>query len=238
MLPHHAMGLALGTLWAARRAESGALACVLYYASAQYAMAFFGAMLGVCPRILGKTPDGDIPEWAYAAFWPIHAVKTFVKSKFVEALYARGPNPPATEVLDGWWVGGRYADECSVPWVAIVDCCNEFPRAVRGAPHAKYRLAASWDATACQPSELQATVEFLAASARDGPVLVHCASGKGRSACVMVAALIHLGHCKTLEEAQAVLLSKRRVSHVLKNPLMRFQLQRWFQTHHAAPGRS
>eukprot|EP00667_Euglena_gracilis_P020026 EG_transcript_21581 len=135
------------------------------------------------------------------------------------------PVPPCF----GVWVGGRHADALGVPWIAIVDCCNEFPRTVFGArsSEVEYLSVPMWDATLCGPHELQEAAAFLLRNRRRGPVLVHCASGKGRSVCIAIAVLILAGQCQTLLEAQELLLSKRRVSKVLNNPLMRLQLTRW-----------
>jgi protein-tyrosine phosphatase len=229
MLPYHSLPLAVIGVSGACFA-SAPLAYVLLYAGVQYAVAFVCAMATTGVGLLGKREDGAMPLWSYAVFWPLHAAKAVFKSQIKNRLTGKtSSNPPATEIIPGWWLGGRHADDLNVPWVTIVDCCNEFPRFVYGSPStsATYLTCPSWDATACNAEEMHRAAQALVRAAATGPVLCPCASGKGRSVCVMMVALIIKGECDSLEEAQAAILAKRKVSAVLTNPLMSYHLRAW-----------
>ena len=94
-------------------------------------------------------------------------------------------------------------------------------------PGGSYLCIPSWDATCAWPEELDTACAFLEDKAKKGPVLVHCASGKGRSVSMICAALVHAGKFDSLEAAHAACKEKRKVSNIFTSPLQGPMLRAW-----------
>ena len=93
--------------------------------------------------------------------------------------------PVASEVVRGWWIGGRYASELNRKWACTIDLTNEFPESCRNKTFA-YMLIPCWDGTPPAPRDIERAARFAADHVERGDVMVHCAHGRGRSTCVMV----------------------------------------------------
>lgn len=166
--------------------------------------------------IIGKhRTQGTIPFWSYIVFFPFHIptiIYTHVHTR-ISVYKTKGgdaadddndnadsakpiylPVPVASEVQDGWWVGGCYAFELhrNDHWGGIVDLTVEFPEWCRH--HTKHYLSApTWDGVPLSPADLEAAATFATMARKDGDVLVHCAHGRGRSTTVMCACLVKAG---------------------------------------------
>ena len=76
--------------------------------------------------------------------------------------------------------------------------------------------------------DIAAAVPFLVDAAKEGPVLVHCAHGVGRSTATLVAALVEAGHFRSTDEAFAHVKQKRSV--VKQSSRLKAALAAWEAT--------
>jgi hypothetical protein len=103
--------------------------------------------------------------------------------------------PVASEVVPGWWIGGRYGHWLPGPkrqWALTIDLTTEFPEACFN-ESSTYLLLPCWDGTPPSPQGIERAARLAAECHSRGPVMVHCAHGRGRSTCVMVACLTRSG---------------------------------------------
>ena len=142
--------------------------------------------------------------------------------------------PVASEVAPGWWIGGRYSDELRKKWAVVIDLTVEFPENCRQTTD-EYLLVPCWDGVPPAPLDIERAARLAAAHAARGDVLVHCAHGRGRSTCVMVACLVRAGVFATWRDAFES-ASKRRKGIKL-NGKMRRALDEWEQSFHAISDR-
>jgi len=198
---------------------------VLWYAAA--ALGLVGSLIyaNVCPQALGKDPrTGRVPAWSHALFWSAHAWNyCFVRVTYWKR--KRRGIAAATEVLDGWYLGGCFLDEVegvAAPWACVVDLTNEFDERGAVAPE-NYLNLPTWDGQPPDERRFDEVGAFVAARAGRGrgPVVVHCAFGVGRSTCVLCVALVVAGKFPTYQAAFAAIKAKRL------NPRMRAALERW-----------
>lgn len=150
--------------------------------------------------IIGKDrTSGQIPTWSYIVFFPFHIptiLYTLVHTRASVYKPKKGAPvstvPTASEVQPGWWVGGCYAHELNKDWGGVVDLTVEFPETCRNRT-AHYLSAPTWDGVPLSPADLEEAATFAVDARKDGPVLVHCAHGRGRSTTVMCACLVKAG---------------------------------------------
>lgn len=113
MLPPHAGLLSALCGYGYTRVESAPGKLLLLWAGAQYAIAFAGGLSCRGHWLLGKdTKTGQIPLWLTLFWAPVHLAKTVLKSKAFSKVMGKKRNAEgATEIIPGWWVGGRTADD-------------------------------------------------------------------------------------------------------------------------------
>ena len=172
--------------------------------------------------LIGKDPaTGKIPLWSYLVFAPFHLTNFLYLGAM---LIARREVPSVSEVLPGLWIGGVKSYDVSSHrvWQAVVDLTNEFPELSR---RKKYLNLQVFDGNAPTLAQLDAACEFVAANAKLGPVLVHCAFGVGRSTTVLCAALVFAGYAPDIDAAFRIIKKKRAC--VRLNAIMRSTLERW-----------
>ncbi len=156
------------------------------------------AYAGVGPRLFGKRPDGSLPWWSWLLNGPI-----ILLAWSVWHLWRPFGGPCAHEVAPGIWLGRRPFARDLPPGVAVVDLVAELP-AAWGVPKGRmYLCLPTLDAMAPSAEDLRAI------SAIEGPVYIHCAQGRGRSAAAVAALLLARGLAATPEEAVRLLKSKR-----------------------------
>jgi hypothetical protein len=176
--------------------------------------AFFGIALSyqlAWPGLLGKTRHGRLLPSSYVLFWPYHALSRFS----LLAFRLCGREALCHEILPGLFLGGRpFAWEerklHPLGLRSVLDLTSEFSetRFLRGVE--TYRCIPVLDNSAPSPAELELAVGFIRDRLTKGPVYVHCALGHGRSATVVVGYLLATQAHSSLEEALALVRSKRR----------------------------
>jgi hypothetical protein len=117
------------------------------------------------------------------------------------------------EIVPGVWIGRWLSDAEALGAVAggvtaVLDLSDAFSEA---GPFIdlKYCHLPVLDLTAPTSSQLADAVRFINANAADGIVYVHCKIGYSRSASVVAAWLLHTGRAVNVDDAVAILRSKR-----------------------------
>mmetsp|Transcript_77068 Transcript_77068/g.150970 ORF Transcript_77068/g.150970 Transcript_77068/m.150970 type:complete len:268 (-) Transcript_77068:271-1074(-) len=200
--------------------------------------------------VLGKDEKtGKIPLWSHVVWFGFHLptqLYTFVHHYVLGHLFMVGAVvdaktgkttalPAATEVVPGWYIGGKYSDELRMfKWGAIVDLTVEFNEACIGeCAVGGYKLVRCWDGVPPTPDQLEDAAVHCANAyhtakvmGRRTPVLIHCAHGRGRSTTSMCAALVRAGLFDSWEAAFEACKKERPV--VKLNGKMRKALTDWF----------
>lgn len=184
--------------------------------------------------MIGKNKEtGQIPLWSYIIYAPFHIptlLYTHIHIRFgrhKDAITGRYETVPvASEVTEGWWVGGCYGHELNKEWGGVIDLTVEFPESCRGRTK-NYLSAPTWDGIPLPPAELEHAACFAVAARKDGDVLVHCAHGRGRSTTVMCACLVKEGLFSSWQESFEQIKKNRSVCKL--NKRMRENLQAWQQ---------
>lgn len=101
-------------------------------------------------------------------------------------------DPPAAEIVDGVWIGRmpRQREVSRLPAACLVDLCAEL---AAPAGLVAYRGFPSLDLVAVDAEILQAAARAVEDMRRDGPVVVTCALGYGRSAAAIAGWLVLSG---------------------------------------------
>jgi hypothetical protein len=179
-------------------------------ASLLMALAYF--RLG--PMLIGKQSHGAIVLWRWLLLWPYHLANAL--NLHVIALLSK--ENAADEVAPGLFVSRRLTlldrhllAEGKI--AAVLDATAEFPRL--GALQGKaYWCCPLLDMTAPTVEQLAEGVSFVLEQRQQGPVLIHCAAGHGRSATFAAAVLLSDGEAIDPEDAIAQLRSKRPGIHL------------------------
>mmetsp|Transcript_13751 Transcript_13751/g.18341 ORF Transcript_13751/g.18341 Transcript_13751/m.18341 type:complete len:250 (+) Transcript_13751:40-789(+) len=179
-------------------------------------------------RWIGKNErTGQLPLWSMCV-WFGFCGPTWLYTMLHQCLGKRWKKiPEATEIFDGWWLGGRYADlvrERPSRFAGILDLTCELPERLRDSTDS-YKLVPVWDGTPPKPDEIEDAALYCVASRKLGHVLIHCAHGRGRSTTVIVAALVRAKKFNNWRDAFAVIKSKRPC--VSLNSKMRNALEVW-----------
>ena len=171
--------------------------------------------------LLGKSPQGTIPLWSYIIFLPFH-LPTYLYTKIHTELGCYNGIPVASEVADGWFIGGRYGDRLKLTWGGVIDLTTEFPESCETKNYLNIKC---WDGTPPSPEEIERAANFGVMARKQGRVMVHCAHGRGRSTCCMVACLVKAGLYKSVELAFSGVKPNRPC--VKLNGRMRRALEEW-----------
>ena len=194
--------LILGGSIAGLGALAGGAAWVLSWPALSFSWVG-SAYLARRPAMLGKRPDGTIAALASLWLGPYFLLCWGVWH--AERLLGR--EDAANEIAPGLWVGRRpLAHELPAGARRVVDLTAEFPAAVEVRGRAGYLCIPVLDGTAPDMSTLRALLDRLR---DDDGILLHCASGHGRSAMVAAALLIERGLADDVERAEAMLEQHR-----------------------------
>ena len=153
--------------------------------------------LASAPGAFMKRPDGTFPWYAWLIWWPIF-IQQWIGHELVRAFTKE---PVASEVAPGVWVGRRpRANELPRDIKLVIDLCAEMPAASGVNDRRAYLTIPTLDARAPTPAQIAAAVDQVVAT--EGPALIHCAFGHGRSATVAAAVLVRRGQA-TLDDVEA-----------------------------------
>ena len=191
-----------------------------------YALAWPGLSLlvlalaygGLGPRLLGKRGNGTMAWWAIIILLPY--LLLIWLTWCVRRQVSRRPG--AQEIVPGLWLGRRPTCSETPPDGLVIDMTAEFPANRRLRRQPRYLCVPTLDATTTDDQVLLDLVRRIAAEKQ--PVLIHCALGYGRSACVMAAVLLAKG---LASRPQAAVAKIRQVRPGVKlNSSQRKQLTR------------
>jgi len=103
--------------------------------------------------LLGKdAADGSVPLWSYLVWIGFH-LPTWLYTYVHTRLGNMGGVPVASEVADGWYIGGCYSHELGLDWSGVLDLTCEFPETAIGSTKS-YKLVAVWDGTPPTPAQI------------------------------------------------------------------------------------
>lgn len=164
--------------------------------------------LWIGPAIFQKNKAGEIPPHLLLIHRPWFWEYTVIVS-IDRWLGFDGAN----EISPGLWLGRRLLHrELPAGIALVVDLTAEFPRMEGLGTEVDYICLPTLDGCAPEPEAFKELVDFVASY--QGPILIHCARGHGRSATVMAAVLIRRGLARDLEDAYALMKSKRAKVHL------------------------
>jgi protein-tyrosine phosphatase len=177
---------------------------------------------------LGKRPQGRFAPWAYLVFWPYLVVNYLILGAF--RLLSK--ESPYSEILPGLWVGCRLfpfdrASFSELQIHAMLDLTCEFSEIRFARRSIDYRCIPLLDTFAPSQEQFVHATDWIAAKVEQGPVYVHCAFGHGRSATVVAAYLLRIGHTATAEAALGLLKGSRPT--VVLHPRQRSALSTYGQ---------
>lgn len=160
------------------------------------------------PDLFGKTPAGHLRLSSWFLLAP-YLLLTRLTLWLYRATHRR--QPPLAEVVPGLWFGRRPSvaelATAKVEFAGILDLAAEFPRCA--APAAHYRSLPLLDGMPVGASELAAGIRWVNDHRLQGPLLVHCALGHGRTGSVIVSWLVLSGASSDVESAKKLLQSLR-----------------------------
>jgi hypothetical protein len=161
--------------------------------------------VGLGPRVFGKNADGELSPYLVVMLFPY-----FVVAWVLWQLKSRLERDGAWhEVAPGVRLGRRPLSLAELPpgTRCVVDLTAEFPRVIPKSADVRYVCVPTLDTSIPPDAELRALVDAIAEE--EGPIFVHCAMGRGRSAAVAAALLMRRGVAGTVDEAVLSLTKSR-----------------------------
>lgn len=173
------------------------------------------------PNFWGKGADGKLERIRWLVLLPLHGFNEVV----FQAMRTFTSSRPFDEVQPGIFLGRRLVggESALKEFRTVLDLTSEFNEPARLRRATNYLCVPVLDHTPPAPAQLRAAVDFLSVHQADGPVLVHCAAGHGRSALVLAAFLLEQG--KATNGAAAVEELQRLRPNVALNSAQRASLE-------------
>ena len=171
--------------------------CLLSMAACGLSYAYFGT------HLLNKSPEGNfhfMSQLVNAPWrWEYMIVVVIDQLRNSEAM---------NEISPGLWLG-RYpkADEIPESVKLVVDLTAVLPKPAGLRPDVDYMCLPTLDGYAPEREPFLELVDKVAR--HEGPVLIHCARGRGRSATVMAAVLVKRGLAADIGEAYGMMKEAR-----------------------------
>jgi hypothetical protein len=155
------------------------------------------------PAFWGKGSDGKLNSARWLVTLPLHGFNQIV----FQTLRSVTASRPFDEVQPGLFLGRRLTGREATlkEFRTVLDLTSEFTEPVRLRQATNYLCVPVLDHTPPTPTQLRAALDFLTTHEADGPVLVHCAAGHGRSALVLAAWLVQRGRATNASDALAQL---------------------------------
>lgn len=175
--------------------------------------------------LLGKRADGRIDTLRFGLFWPYHAGLR-MKLGMQRLLSSE---PVWNQITSDYFIGGWPNSKKNTPPLcnlAILDVTCELPLQVEASG---YLMIPVWDTHAPSSIQIEIGVRWALKQEREEKrcILIHCAHGHGRSACMMAAILIAKGLVGTVEEAEAMMKKER--PRVRLNPRQKEAVEMWLK---------
>ena len=207
-------------------ARAGNLLWLLGWSGISWIVAGCGyAFLGA--RVFGKRADGRLTGWLVFLLLPFFVMTWLLWHLQIAVSRERR----AVEVVPGLWLGRRcYGHEMPEGIGMVVDLTAEFAETSAVRNRRRYHCMPTLDALVPSRQAFEATIKAIGAS--DEPVYVHCALGHGRSAMVVVAALLDRGQAASLEDAVQKVKQARPGMEI--NRVQRTFLQQWWTSREAS----
>ena len=138
--------------------------------------------------------------------------------------------PPHHEIAPNLYLGRRCSNKKLPQGVGlIVDLTAEFTERREVRTGRDYLCVPMLDASVSSVAAFDGLIKTIAeAASKQMPVYIHCAKGHGRSAVVMVAALMASQNAVTLDEAEQKVRQARRGIKI--NAVQRHLLEQWAAT--------
>jgi hypothetical protein len=179
--------------------------------------------LGLGPRVFGKRRiDGALPLPLVVFLFPYLAVAWVLWQ-----IKSRIPGEPAWhEIAPGVALGRRPLSVAELPpgTRCVIDLTAEFSRAVPAAIAPRYLCVPTLDTSVASDAELRALLDAI--ETEEGPIYVHCAMGRGRSAMIAAAILLRRGIANDVDDAVSRLRQVR--PSVRLHPVQHAALSRLF----------
>ena len=128
------VAMSIGCVQTARSIDSEARFIAwsaFWYCAILHALIAACFVLRVGMPLIGKSAKtGQVPWWSYVIFWGFHLPTWLYTDLHTRHSVSTG-TPVATEVVPGWWIGGRFGDRLKKKWAVTIDLTCEFPEACR-----------------------------------------------------------------------------------------------------------
>jgi len=167
-------------------------------------MTIAAGYLGLGARVFGKKPDGTMQLFNRVLMLPF-CIPYEIAWKF----YLSHQEPAWHLILPNLWLGRRVKVEELPKGVGlVVDGTAEVEsfRAIR--ENYTYWTLPTLDARTAKRENFKALSERIANWSQSG-IYIHCAKGRGRSTTLLVAVLLERRCVKTIDEAMALIRTKR-----------------------------
>lgn len=164
------------------------------------------AYAGLGPRVFIKRPDGRLHPLSWLLFAPYHLIKGVV----VRVVGWIGGFDAYAEVAPNLYLGrllsNRESREAQPDgWAGVIDLASEFAAISELRKSKSYLSIPVLDGTAPSLVQLEQAVAWLQQTLPRGPVYVHCALGRSRSAAVVIAYLLATQKVDSVEAGEALL---------------------------------
>jgi len=190
--------------------RKGPVGMVLYICLAIPFLILAVAYAGLGPGVFLKRSDGRLHPFSWILFAPYHIVKSVVLWLFGRI----GGFQVYVEVAPNLFLGRRLSSREARQaqpggWAGVLDLAGEFSANRELRQSKSYLSIPVLDGTAPTLEQLEQAVAWLEATLPRGPVYVHCALGRSRSAAVVVAYLLSIGKVASVEAGEALLKTYR-----------------------------
>ncbi len=154
-------------------------------------------------QILQKSEEGEFPFFSLLANAPWRW--EYMAVVFLESLRAA---QASNEISPGLWLG-RYPLKHDLPEGVklVVDLTAVLPKPKAISEDVDYLCLPTLDGYAPEAEPFLELVEKVAR--HEGPILIHCARGRGRSATLMAAVLVKRGLASDIERANTMMQEAR-----------------------------
>ena len=163
-------------------------------------------------RVFRKRSDGRLPLSSVLCFWPFLMLANVANRCVIRLRRIRS----ADEIVPGLWLGRHCSEREALGLVqrigtrTVVDLEAEAGEAPAFRRVPGYRLVPVLDRVPVSEQQMRAALQAIDAGLVKGPVLVHCALGRGRSVMVVMAYLMMTGEASSVDEALCFVQARRR----------------------------